>query len=240
VSGYGTRFVPGRVGFTFKRFIFIGFREYSGVFAQKGERVKAGAEGAKGVAAITEHECDEMVVGMGDLVIVRGGFSRGRVSHEGECGASNGVDGRELFDGGLELAGDADVVSRGFDGVGTDFPPVGSGDLLNDVLFGRVLGLEPGGVTAAKSFHFAREFGGVTEILFGGEAVEESVAGRAALPFFGDRATGFTAVGAGGFDAALGGHGFVPGFIIRSGGQEPGIVKTVVEIHKTLLFRGIS
>jgi hypothetical protein len=85
--------------------------------------------------------------------------------------------------------------------------PGDGGELMNEVERGGGAGLEMRDVSFEAGLEFLGWFGGEDDRLRG-EAVADRIAGGGAKSSLGFRPAGFGAVGAGGFDAAEGGHAF--------------------------------
>jgi hypothetical protein len=137
----------------------------------------------------------------------RGGFPGVGEGAEGDGGSGGvaevrGFGERQVFTHLLLHAG-------GFELDGTDGAPVGEGDGVDEVAGEGVLRFERG----FEIFQDVFEDGGIFnfEADVAGEVVRvddlAGVLGRAALPFGGDGAAGFGAVGARGVGLAFGGHG---------------------------------
>jgi hypothetical protein len=107
----------------------------------------------------------------------------------------------DIFGAARQLIGE----QAGFDGPDAAEAPAGDGHGLDQIRLDRIGGLELLDVGVEEELELFMGFGGKHDGL-GGEAVAKAVAGRLGSAFRGGGAAGLGAVGAGGFNFAVGGH----------------------------------
>jgi hypothetical protein len=129
---------------------------------------------------------------------------------EGEGVASAVVHASES--GGIfaEILGDSKVEGAGLDMPAAAFAPFADGKLFDVVFFEDVGRLDGGAVTFAEGVHLGLIFGAEAEGVRG-ETMFVGIAGRATLPFGSFGASGFGAVGPGGFEFSQRRHILTPG-----------------------------
>ena len=104
------------------------------------------------------------------------------------------------------LASDLVIHKGGLEGQDAVVAPAGGDQLIDEVEPGAGLGLVLGEVFFAKGVELLLRFAFVEELVRG-ESVGEAGGAGAGASLGGDGSAGFGAVGAGGIDAFLGGHG---------------------------------